>query len=53
MAYENELAIAQKAVMAAAQLCETVRRDMVPEAMEKQDKSPSHCCRLRLSSHYL
>jgi len=40
MAYENELAIAQKAVMAAAQLCETVRRDMVPEAMEKQDKSP-------------
>lgn len=40
MAYENELAIAQKAVMAAAKLCETVRRDMVPEAMEKIDKSP-------------
>lgn len=40
MAYENELAIAQKAVMAAAKLCETVRRDMVPEAMEKSDKSP-------------
>lgn len=40
MAYENELAIAQKAVMAAAKLCETVRREMVPEAMEKKDKSP-------------
>lgn len=40
MAYENEVAIAQKAVMAAAQLCETVRREMVPEAMEKTDKSP-------------
>jgi len=40
MAYENELAIAQKAVIAAAKLCETVRREMVPEAMEKADKSP-------------
>ncbi|MEM1281101.1 MAG: 3'(2'),5'-bisphosphate nucleotidase [Cyanobacteria bacterium P01_D01_bin.6] len=40
MAYENELAVAQKAVMAAAKLCETVRQDMVPEAMEKKDKSP-------------
>ncbi len=40
MAYENELAIAQKAVIAAAKLCETVRQDMVPEAMEKKDKSP-------------
>ncbi|MEM6518847.1 MAG: 3'(2'),5'-bisphosphate nucleotidase [Cyanobacteria bacterium P01_C01_bin.70] len=40
MAYENELAIAQKAVMAAAKLCETVRQNMVMEAMEKSDKSP-------------
>lgn len=40
MAYENEVAIAQKAVIAAARLCETVRREMVPEAMEKADKSP-------------
>jgi 3'(2'), 5'-bisphosphate nucleotidase len=40
MAYEKELAIAQDAVMQAAKLCEAVRRDMVPEAMEKSDKSP-------------
>ncbi|MEM1311252.1 MAG: 3'(2'),5'-bisphosphate nucleotidase [Cyanobacteria bacterium P01_H01_bin.153] len=40
MAYENELAIAQKAVMAAAKLCATVRQNMVMEAMEKSDKSP-------------
>ncbi|MEM6839428.1 MAG: 3'(2'),5'-bisphosphate nucleotidase [Cyanobacteria bacterium P01_C01_bin.120] len=40
MAYENELAIAQKAVIAAAKLCQTVRQSMVMEAMEKSDKSP-------------
>ena len=40
MAYEQELAIAQEAVMIAAKLCEAVRRDMVPEAMEKSDMSP-------------
>ncbi|MGF1457763.1 MAG: 3'(2'),5'-bisphosphate nucleotidase [Leptolyngbyaceae cyanobacterium] len=40
MAYEKELAIAKEAVIAAAKLCEAVRRDMVPEAMEKSDKSP-------------
>jgi 3'(2'), 5'-bisphosphate nucleotidase len=40
MAYEKELAIAQDAVIQAAKLCEAVRRDMVPEAMEKSDKSP-------------
>ena len=40
MGYEKELAIAKEAVMQAAKLCEAVRRDMVPEAMEKADKSP-------------
>ena len=40
MAYEKELTIAMEAVMMAAKLCEAVRRDMVPEAMEKSDKSP-------------
>jgi 3'(2'), 5'-bisphosphate nucleotidase len=40
MAYEQERAIAIEAVMQAAKLCEAVRRDMVPEAMEKSDKSP-------------
>lgn len=40
MGYEKELAVATGAVMQAAKLCEAVRRDMVPEAMEKADKSP-------------
>lgn len=40
MGYDKELAIAKEAVMQAAKLCEAVRRDMVPEAMEKSDKSP-------------
>lgn len=40
MAYEKECNIAVEAVMMAAKLCEAVRRDMVPEAMEKSDKSP-------------
>ncbi|MEL6381600.1 MAG: 3'(2'),5'-bisphosphate nucleotidase [Cyanobacteria bacterium J06626_18] len=40
MAYEQELAVATEAVMMAAKVCEAVRRDMVPEAMEKSDKSP-------------
>ncbi|HEY9887823.1 MAG TPA: inositol monophosphatase family protein, partial [Candidatus Obscuribacterales bacterium] len=40
MGYEKELEVATAAVMAAAQLCEAVRRDMVPDAMEKSDKSP-------------
>ena len=40
MAYEQELAVAIEAVMMAAKVCEAVRRDMVPEAMEKSDKSP-------------
>lgn len=40
MAYEKELSVAKEAVMMAAKVCEAVRRDMVPEAMEKSDKSP-------------
>lgn len=40
MAYDNERTVAMEAVMMAAKLCEAVRRDMVPEAMEKSDKSP-------------
>ena len=40
MAYEKERSVAMEAVMMAAKLCEAVRRDMVPEAMEKSDKSP-------------
>ncbi|MBF2035536.1 MAG: 3'(2'),5'-bisphosphate nucleotidase [Leptolyngbyaceae cyanobacterium T60_A2020_046] len=40
MAYEQERAVAIEAVALAAKLCEAVRRDMVPDAMEKSDKSP-------------
>ncbi len=40
MAYEQERAVAVEAVILAAKLCEAVRRDMVPEAMEKSDNSP-------------
>ena len=40
MAYEQEKQIAIQAATRAAQLCQQVRQDMVPEAMEKQDKSP-------------
>jgi 3'(2'), 5'-bisphosphate nucleotidase len=40
MAYEREYTVAVEAVRLAAQLCEAVRRDMVPEAIEKADKSP-------------
>lgn len=40
MAYEQERQIAIEAVRQAAKLCETVRLEMVPEAIEKQDKSP-------------
>jgi len=40
MPYEQERAIAMEAVMMAAKVCEAVRRDMVPEAIEKSDKSP-------------
>lgn len=40
MAYEEACAIAVEAVTTAAKLCEAVRRDMVPDAMEKSDRSP-------------
>ena len=40
MPYESEKNIAIQAVQAAAQLCEQVRREIAPEAIEKKDKSP-------------
>ncbi|PSR19080.1 3'(2'),5'-bisphosphate nucleotidase [filamentous cyanobacterium CCP3] len=40
MAYEKEKQVAIEAVRQAAKLCEAVRLEMVPEAIEKQDKSP-------------
>lgn len=40
MAYHQEKQTAIDAVIKAAQLCETVRQVMVPEAIEKNDKSP-------------
>lgn len=40
MPYESERNIAIQAVQAAAYLCEQVRREIVPEAIEKKDKSP-------------
>jgi 3'(2'), 5'-bisphosphate nucleotidase len=40
MAYELEKQVAVAAVRQAAQLCETVRQTLVPEAIEKNDKSP-------------
>ena len=40
MSYEREKKIAIEAVMAAAQLCEEVRRQIAPQAIEKKDRSP-------------
>ncbi|HEY9737148.1 MAG TPA: 3'(2'),5'-bisphosphate nucleotidase [Trichocoleus sp.] len=40
MAYEQEKQLAVEAVTLAAQLCETIRRDIVPQAIEKDDRSP-------------
>ena len=40
MAYNTEKHIALQAVLAAAQLCNQVRQEIVPEAMEKDDRSP-------------
>lgn len=40
MAYEKEKEIAIAAVQAAATICEKVRAEMVPDAIEKSDKSP-------------
>lgn len=42
MPYESERNIAIQAVQAAAQLCEQVRREIVPEAIEKKDKKPGN-----------
>ncbi|PZD74218.1 Fructose-1, 6-bisphosphatase/inositol-1-monophosphatase [Acaryochloris thomasi RCC1774] len=40
MAYETEKQIAIKAALAAGQLCERVRHEISPEAIEKKDRSP-------------
>lgn len=40
MAYQQEKGVAIKAALAAAQLCESVRHQITPEAIEKKDKSP-------------
>ena len=40
MPYEFEQQVAIEATLAAAQLCEQVRREMVPAAIVKQDRSP-------------
>jgi len=40
MAYEQEKQVAMTAVLQAAQLCETVRAGIAPEAIAKNDKSP-------------
>jgi hypothetical protein len=40
MAYEQERQVAIQAATLAAQLCQQVRQTMVPEAIQKQDKSP-------------
>jgi 3'(2'), 5'-bisphosphate nucleotidase len=40
MAYKQEKQVAIAAVTAAAQLCQKVRQEKVPEAIEKQDRSP-------------
>ncbi|NJK29884.1 MAG: 3'(2'),5'-bisphosphate nucleotidase [Acaryochloris sp. SU_5_25] len=40
MSYEAEKNIAIQAVQAAAQLCAQVRREIVPAAIQKKDKSP-------------
>jgi len=40
MSYEREKQIAIAATRAAAELCERVRREIVPEAIEKKDRSP-------------
>ncbi len=40
MAYETEKQIAIQAALAAGQLCERVRKEISPEAIEKKDRSP-------------
>lgn len=40
MSYDREKQIAIEATLAASQLCEQVRKNISPEAIEKKDKSP-------------
>ena len=40
MSYESEKAVAIEVALKAAKLCEQVRQERVPEAIEKRDKSP-------------
>ncbi len=40
VAYAQETAIAIQAVLLAAQVCEQIRHEIVPQALEKNDKSP-------------
>jgi 3'(2'), 5'-bisphosphate nucleotidase len=40
MVYEHEKQVAIQAAKAAASLCERVRREVVPQAIEKNDRSP-------------
>lgn len=40
MSYEKERQVAIEAALTAAKLCEKVRQERVPEAIEKSDKSP-------------
>lgn len=40
MLYQQERQVAVEAALAAAKLCEQVRRDIAPEALEKNDRSP-------------
>jgi 3'(2'), 5'-bisphosphate nucleotidase len=40
MPYEHEKQVAMEAALSAAKLCEQVRREMGPEAMEKKDGTP-------------
>jgi len=40
MSYEQERQVAIEAALTAAKLCEKVRQERVPEAIEKSDKSP-------------
>jgi 3'(2'), 5'-bisphosphate nucleotidase len=40
MSYQKEKQVAIEAVIAASKLCEQIRQEIVPTAIEKQDKSP-------------
>ena len=40
MPYEDERKVAVEAALAAGRLCEQIRQEMVPEAIEKRDGTP-------------